>query len=58
MNFQSRNLLTNITNAYIKSCTYEPMRDPFCPVFTLKEILYQAEPDKDERERMLITVIK
>ena len=34
------------------------MRDPFCPVFTVKEILNQAEPDPKERQRMLRTVIK
>lgn len=52
-NKRHRNLLLNITNEYIKTCTYEPHRDPFCPVFTVKEILNQAEPDIKERQKML-----
>ena len=49
----SRNLLTNITNEYIATCTYEPNRDPYCPVFLMSEMLLEAEPDPTERKKML-----
>ena len=55
--FKRRNLLENITNEYIAKCTYEPTRDPFCPVFTIKEILREAESDPEERQKMLEKVI-
>lgn len=51
-NKRERNLLENITNEYIASCTYEPIRDPFCPVFTIEEIMKLAESDPEERDKM------
>ncbi len=43
-----------MTNAYISSCTYDKFKDPLCPVFTIRTLLEEVEPDSYEREQMLI----
>jgi hypothetical protein len=43
-----------MTNSYISSCTYDKFTDPLCPVFTLRTVLEEAEPDGFEREQMLL----
>lgn len=37
-----RNILPNITNTYLKSCIYNPLTDPFCPIFRLGKIVEYA----------------
>lgn len=37
-----RNILPNITTAYLKTCTYDAKTDPFCPIFRLGTIVANA----------------
>ncbi|KAF6082322.1 purinergic receptor P2X 4 [Phyllostomus discolor] len=37
-----RNILPNITTAYLKSCVYDAATDPFCPIFRLGKIVQSA----------------
>lgn len=41
-NFSKRNILPNITTAYLKTCTYDAKTDPFCPIFRLGTIVANA----------------
>ncbi|XP_032287482.1 P2X purinoceptor 4 isoform X1 [Phoca vitulina] len=41
-NFSKRNILPNITTTYLKSCTYDAVTDPFCPIFRLGKIVESA----------------
>ncbi|XP_059264372.1 P2X purinoceptor 4 [Mustela nigripes] len=41
-NFSKRNILPNITTTYLKSCTYDAVTDPFCPIFRLGKIVDSA----------------
>uniref|UniRef100_A0A2K6EM76 P2X purinoceptor n=1 Tax=Propithecus coquereli TaxID=379532 RepID=A0A2K6EM76_PROCO len=41
-NFSKRNILPNITTAYLKSCIYDAKTDPFCPIFRLGDIVENA----------------
>ncbi|XP_051017500.1 P2X purinoceptor 4 isoform X1 [Acomys russatus] len=41
-NFSKRNVLSNITTAYLKSCIYDAQTDPFCPIFRLGKIVEDA----------------
>lgn len=45
--------MPNITNEYIAQCVYDPIDDPYCPVFQIGDILTQAESDPNERIQML-----
>lgn len=53
---KSRNILSNITNAYISSCKHNITTDPYCPVIQVKELLEKAEQNPTERAQMLIKV--
>ena len=37
-----RNILSNITTTYLKSCIYDAVTDPFCPIFRLGKIVESA----------------
>lgn len=50
---RERNILPNLTNSYIATCVYDPVKDPYCPVFRLEDIVVKAEPDPVERSNML-----
>ncbi|XP_054450119.1 P2X purinoceptor 4 isoform X2 [Pteronotus mesoamericanus] len=41
-NFSKRNILPNITTTYLKSCIYDAVTDPFCPIFRLGKIVEYA----------------
>lgn len=41
-NFSKRNILSNITTTYLKSCIYDAVTDPFCPIFRLGQIVENA----------------
>ncbi|XP_060257143.1 P2X purinoceptor 4 isoform X2 [Ovis aries] len=41
-NFSKRNILPNITTAYLKTCIYDAKTDPFCPIFRLGKIVEYA----------------
>uniref|UniRef100_A0A673UGY0 P2X purinoceptor n=2 Tax=Suricata suricatta TaxID=37032 RepID=A0A673UGY0_SURSU len=41
-NFSKRNILPNTTTAYLKSCIYDAVTDPFCPIFRLGKIVQDA----------------
>ncbi|XP_014714198.1 P2X purinoceptor 4 isoform X2 [Equus asinus] len=41
-NFSKRNILSNITTTYLKSCIYDAITDPFCPIFRLGNIVANA----------------
>jgi hypothetical protein len=45
--------LPNITNEYIAQCIYDSIKDPYCPVFQIGDILSKAESDANERIQML-----
>lgn len=45
--------MPNISNDYISKCIYDRVKSPYCPVFLVKKILEEAEPDEDERVQML-----
>jgi hypothetical protein len=57
MAYLRRNLLPNITNEYIASCTYNPITHPYCPVFMIRDIINEAEPNKYERDQIFLKVI-
>lgn len=37
-----RNILPNISTAYLKSCVYDAHTDPFCPIFRLGQVVESA----------------
>uniref|UniRef100_A0A8C2VLB9 Purinergic receptor P2X 4 n=1 Tax=Chinchilla lanigera TaxID=34839 RepID=A0A8C2VLB9_CHILA len=37
-----RNILPNISTAYLKSCVYDARTDPFCPIFRLGHVVESA----------------
>lgn len=41
-NFTKRNILPNISTAYLKSCVFEAHTDPFCPIFRLGQVVASA----------------
>ncbi|XP_037367098.1 P2X purinoceptor 4 isoform X2 [Talpa occidentalis] len=41
-NFSKRNILPNVTTTYLKSCMYDAVTDPFCPIFRLGKIVESA----------------
>ena len=45
-----------MTSKFIQTCAYKQIRDPNCSVFSIDQILKEAEPDEKEREIMLIRV--
>lgn len=46
--------MNNITNDFIAKCTYDNVRDSLCPVFTIQQILNEAEPNPKEQAQMLL----
>ena len=48
-----RNILPNMTNDYFANCLNDPVKDPYCPIFRVGNIMEAAEPDPDERRQML-----
>ena len=50
--------MRDITNEYISTCHLEENRDINCPVFSIDFMLKNAEPDEDERNKMLRKVCK
>lgn len=47
------NLPNNVTSHFIQTCASSPNRSPYCPVFSIEQILIEAEPDSHERTIML-----
>ena len=43
----------NVTDDFISKCAYDVKRDPYCPTFTIEQIINQAETDPIERLEML-----
>ncbi|XP_053328814.1 P2X purinoceptor 4 [Spea bombifrons] len=41
-NFSKRNILANISASYLKTCVYDRLHDPFCPIFHLGSIVSEA----------------
>ncbi|CAH2295857.1 P2X purinoceptor 4 [Pelobates cultripes] len=41
-NFSKRNILPNVTTSYLKTCLYDRMHNPFCPIFRLGSIVSEA----------------
>lgn len=50
---RQRNIAPNMTNDYIGNCFNDPVKDPYCPIFRVGDIMKAAEPDADERRQML-----
>ena len=48
-----RNVLPNATNSYLSTCINNPITDPYCPVFLLKDILNWIESDQNEQTEIL-----
>ncbi|XP_029427109.1 P2X purinoceptor 4 [Rhinatrema bivittatum] len=44
-NFTKRNILPNVSSAYLKKCVYNRITDPFCPIFRLGSIVSEAGQD-------------
>ncbi|XP_072420844.1 P2X purinoceptor 3b [Chiloscyllium punctatum] len=44
-NFSKGNMLPNITKDYMRSCSYHPETDLFCPIFRLRDIVRFASQD-------------
>nr|XP_033812106.1 P2X purinoceptor 4 isoform X2 [Geotrypetes seraphini] len=44
-NFSKRNILPNVSTAYLKTCVYNRYTDPFCPIFRLGSIVREAGQD-------------
>ncbi|XP_030075323.1 P2X purinoceptor 4 [Microcaecilia unicolor] len=44
-NFSKRNILSNVSTAYLKQCVYNRFTDPFCPIFRLGSIVSEAGQD-------------
>ncbi|XP_053557710.1 P2X purinoceptor 4 [Bombina bombina] len=40
--FSKRNILPNISNSYLKTCLYDRIHNPFCPIFRLGNIVSEA----------------
>ena len=51
--FFRRNNLANMTNDYFANCLNDPVKDPYCPIFRVGDIMKAAEPDQNERRQML-----
>ena len=47
-----------MNNDYINNCLYDKKNDKYCPVFSIKSILNEAEPDHRKQLHMLENVIK
>ena len=45
-----------MTNTYIQNCIYNESTDSLCPVFSIDQILKQAESNHEERENILLKV--
>ncbi|KAG9487733.1 hypothetical protein GDO78_007497 [Eleutherodactylus coqui] len=41
-NFSKRNILPNISTEYLKSCIYDRVNNPFCPIFRLGSLVEEA----------------
>ncbi|XP_062377388.1 P2X purinoceptor 3b [Sardina pilchardus] len=42
-NFTKANILLNITDRYIKSCNFDPVRERYCPIFKVGDVLRFAQ---------------
>ncbi|XP_075034661.1 P2X purinoceptor 6 isoform X2 [Mixophyes fleayi] len=47
-NFSRANTLKTSDETYFKSCKYDPVSSPFCPVFTIKEIITKTRHSFEE----------
>lgn len=52
--YSRRNILPDTTNQVLSKCMYHPKNDPYCPIFLVKDILNEAEPDEQERKLMMM----
>ncbi|XP_067911092.1 P2X purinoceptor 4-like [Heterodontus francisci] len=43
--FTKRNILTNASAGYLKSCSFNREHDPFCPIFRLGDMVHEAGQD-------------
>ncbi|XP_063077491.1 P2X purinoceptor 4b [Engraulis encrasicolus] len=43
--FSKRNILSNVTSAYLKGCTYDASHHPHCPIFRLGDMVTHAQED-------------
>ncbi|KAJ8379534.1 hypothetical protein SKAU_G00003120 [Synaphobranchus kaupii] len=43
-----RNILPDMTDKYLKSCTFNRRTDPFCPIFRLGDIVHEARENFSE----------
>ncbi|XP_063820492.1 P2X purinoceptor 4 [Pseudophryne corroboree] len=41
-NFTKRNILPNISAEYLKTCVYDRLMHPFCPIFRLRSLVEEA----------------
>ncbi len=46
--YKRRNILSNFTSEYLKTCRYHPDEHPFCPIFFLGDIVKWSGSDYDE----------
>ncbi|XP_078083809.1 P2X purinoceptor 4-like [Mustelus asterias] len=44
-NFSKRNILTNASSSYLKSCQFNRKNDTFCPIFRLGDMVQEAGED-------------
>ncbi|KAM4808956.1 P2X purinoceptor 6 [Rhinophrynus dorsalis] len=47
-NFSRSNTLETLDEAYFKSCRYDPVSSPYCPVFQIKDIIKKAGQSFEE----------
>jgi len=46
--FKRRNILDNYTLPYLKACTYDPVRNPYCPIFNIGNIVEWTGSEYDQ----------
>ncbi|KAJ8285764.1 hypothetical protein GJAV_G00030670 [Gymnothorax javanicus] len=47
-NYIRRNILPDMTDKYLRSCTFDRRTDPFCPIFRLGDIVQEAKENFSE----------
>ncbi|XP_064416392.1 P2X purinoceptor 3 [Latimeria chalumnae] len=47
-NFEKGNLHPNLNETYIKSCTFHPISEQYCPIFRLGDVVHWARQDFTE----------
>jgi hypothetical protein len=55
--FLRSNILSNMSNKYIHECRYNKISDQLCPVFSIKQILEDAEFNSFESLKVLKKVV-